>query len=78
MLTSNEILENISENYKDRTMETGLLAEWNLINIINRVLSAQNTDLNSPQNKLCKQESRLNQPSSSCGSSATNCDWLYD
>lgn len=42
---SNEILNHISAAYKDRRMETNLLAEWNLINIINRVLSGENTDL---------------------------------
>ncbi len=42
---SNEILNIISSSYKNKNMETGLLAEWNLINIINRVLSGQKQDL---------------------------------
>ncbi len=42
---STAILNNISNEYKDRKMETNLLAEWNLINIINRVLSGKNNDL---------------------------------
>ena len=42
---SNEILNKISSEYKDRKMETNLLAEWNIINIINRVLSDKSNDL---------------------------------
>lgn len=42
---SNEILNNISNSYRNKNMETNLLAEWNLINIINRVLSGQKNDL---------------------------------
>ncbi len=42
---SNEILNKLVLSYKNKTMETNLLAEWNLINIINRILSGQNKDL---------------------------------
>jgi len=42
---SNEILNNIAASYKNVNMKTNLLAEWNLVHIINRVLSEQNQDL---------------------------------
>lgn len=42
---SNEILNKLALSYKNKTMETNLLAEWNLLNIINRILSGQNKDL---------------------------------
>ncbi|MBR1942957.1 hypothetical protein IJ843_04410 [bacterium] len=42
---SNEILNNISLAYKTRAMEPVLLAWWNLISIINRVLLNQSKDL---------------------------------
>ncbi|MBQ9245001.1 AAA family ATPase [bacterium] len=42
---SNDILNHISLEYKERKMETNLLAEWNLINIINRVLLGQSNNL---------------------------------
>ncbi len=42
---SNEILNNIADAYKSRVMEKNILSEWNLINIINRVLLNQDDDL---------------------------------
>lgn len=42
---SNDILNNIADAYKSRVMEKNLLSEWNLINIINRVLLNQDEDL---------------------------------
>ncbi len=42
---SNEILNAAAASYKNKNMENDILAEWNLINIINRVLLGQNNDL---------------------------------
>ncbi|MBE7704518.1 MAG: hypothetical protein E7Z90_01750 [Cyanobacteria bacterium SIG29] len=42
---SNESLHNLSVLSKQRTIEPELLAEWNLINIINRVFLNENKDL---------------------------------
>ncbi len=39
------------------------------------ICRAMNTDLNSPQNKLCKQESGRTKASSCTGT--THCDWYY-
>ena len=58
---SNEILNNIANSYKNRTMETGLLAEWNLINIINRVLSGQKNDLKVDLFELAAYTNNINE-----------------
>ena len=58
---SNEILNHISSAYKDRKMETNLLAEWNLVNIINRVLLEQNNDLKSDLFELAAFANNINE-----------------
>ena len=40
-----EILNTITNRYKHKAMDTYLLAEWNLINVINRVYANQQEDL---------------------------------
>ena len=42
---SNLILNKLADDYKSRVMEKNLLAEWNLVNIINRVLAGQDENL---------------------------------
>ena len=39
---------------------------------------AQNIDLSSPQNKICKQGSGLNAPRPNCKSSSSYCDWMWE
>ncbi len=45
ILKSGEILTSIANSYNDKTMDVEVLAQWNLVNIINRVLLGQNKDL---------------------------------
>ena len=58
---SNEILNNIACEYKNSAMETHLLAEWNLVHIINRVLSAQNSDLKADLFELAAFTNNINE-----------------
>ena len=58
---SNEILNNIAVSYKDKNMEKGLLAEWNLVNIINRVLSGQKQDLKVDLFELAAYTNNINE-----------------
>lgn len=44
---SNVILNNLASEYKEKQMATELLAEWNLIHVINRILSGEKEDLKS-------------------------------
>lgn len=58
---SNEILNNISLAYKTRAMEQELLAWWNLINIINRVLLNQGKDLKGDLFELAAFSNNINE-----------------
>lgn len=58
---SNELLNNIAASYKDKNMEKNLLAEWNLINIINRVLSGQKNDLKVDLFELAAYTNNINE-----------------
>lgn len=58
---SNEILAKISNVYANKNMETNLLAEWNLINIINRVLSGQKLDLKVDLFELAAYTNNINE-----------------
>ncbi len=42
---SNEILNTTADVYRNKNMDAGLLAQWNLVNIINRVLTEKYDDL---------------------------------
>ena len=58
---SNEILAKISEFYANKTMESNLLAEWNLINIINRVMAGQRLDLKVDLFELAAYTNNINE-----------------
>ncbi len=58
---SNELLNNIASSYKDKNMEKNLLAEWNLVNIINRVLSGQKEDLKVDLFELAAYTNNINE-----------------
>lgn len=58
---SNEILNKISSDYKDKTMETDLLADWNLISIINRVFMNQISDLKADLFELATFTNNINE-----------------
>ncbi len=58
---SNEILAKISNLYANKNMESNLLAEWNLINIINRVLSGQKLDLKVDLFELAAYTNNINE-----------------
>lgn len=58
---SNEILAKISNVYANKNMESNLLAEWNLINIINRVLSGQKLDLKVDLFELAAYTNNINE-----------------
>ncbi|MBQ8886901.1 MAG: zinc ribbon domain-containing protein [Candidatus Gastranaerophilales bacterium] len=58
---SNEILAKISEIYANKSMETNLLAEWNLISIINRVMSGQRLDLKVDLFELAAYTNNINE-----------------
>lgn len=44
---ASEILDQITKRYKSKNMETNLLAEWNLVNIIIKVITKQTNNLKS-------------------------------
>ena len=58
---SNEILGKISSAYANKNMSSGLLAEWNLISIINRVLSGQKLDLKVDLFELAAYTNNINE-----------------
>lgn len=58
---SNDILNNLADAYKSRVMEKNLLAEWNLVNIINRVLAGQNEDLKADLFELAAFANNINE-----------------
>ncbi len=45
IIKSGEILTELSKSYNNKTMNLDILTQWNLVNIINRVLLGQNKDL---------------------------------
>ncbi len=61
ILSSNEILNNISLLYKTRTMNPVLLAWWNLTSIINRILLNQNNDLKADLFELAAFANNINE-----------------
>ncbi|MCD7878495.1 MAG: hypothetical protein LUG16_01020, partial [Candidatus Gastranaerophilales bacterium] len=58
---SNELLNIISEKYKSKNMEPKLLAQWNFLNIINRVLSGQFEDLKGDLFELAAFANNINE-----------------
>ncbi len=58
---SNEMLNNIANSYKNKNMEKSLLAEWNLVNIINRVLAGQKNDLKVDLFELAAYTNNINE-----------------
>ena len=60
---SDEILNNISNEYKTKKMETDILAQWNLLNIINRVLLNQTDGIKSDLFELAAFTNNINEHS---------------
>ncbi len=58
---SNEILNRVAKEYKDKNLNTDLLAEWNLVNIVNRVFLGQNQDLKSDLFELAAFTNNINE-----------------
>jgi tetratricopeptide (TPR) repeat protein len=58
---SNQILHSISLKFKNSKMDTELLAEWNLINVINRVLSDEKDGLKSDLFELATFTNNINE-----------------
>lgn len=58
---SNDILNIISLRNKTRIIEPDLLAEWNLINVINRILSDENQDLKADLFELAAFTNNINE-----------------
>ncbi len=59
--TSNEILTSIMQRYKTSSMSPSLLSEWNLINIINRILTKQNDDIKADLFELAAFTNNINE-----------------
>ncbi len=60
---SEEILRNIMTAYNTKNMDTSLLAEWNLINVINRVLSDTTDGLKNDLFELAAYTNNINEHS---------------
>ncbi len=60
---SGEVLNNILVQYKNKKMDTELLAQWNLINVINRVLLGETEDLKSDLFELAAFTNNINEHS---------------
>ncbi len=58
-----EILNNIAAEYNDKKMDTALLAEWNLVHAINRVLCGQTEDLKADLFELAAFTNNINEHS---------------
>ena len=58
---SNEILGDIASNAKSSNMESELLSEWNIINVINRILLNQNDGLKSDLFELATFTNNINE-----------------
>ena len=58
---SNEILNKVASDYKNKNLQTELLAEWNLVNIINRVFLGQNYDLKADLFELAAFTNNINE-----------------
>lgn len=58
---SNETLNTISVNYKNAIIEPDLLAEWNLINIINRILLNEKENLKADLFELAAFANNINE-----------------
>lgn len=58
---SNDILNSVVKEYGEKTMETDLLSDWNLINIINRVFLDQIYDLKSDLFELATFTNNINE-----------------
>lgn len=58
---SNEILNSITQNTKQKLLESELLSEWNLINIINRLLLDEYDDLKADLFELAAFTNNINE-----------------
>ncbi len=58
---SNDILNKTAAEYKNKNLPTELLAEWNLVNVINRVLLGQNNDLKADLFELAAFANNINE-----------------
>jgi hypothetical protein len=58
---SNEILNKVSAKYSNKNLQTTLLAEWNLLNIINRLLLGQIKDLKADLFEFAAFANNINQ-----------------
>lgn len=58
---SSEILATISQNTKNKVLEPELLSEWNLINIINRILLDENDGLKADLFELAAFTNNINE-----------------
>lgn len=56
------ILNDISDKYTNRQLQPNLLAEWNLVNIINRVMSGQDENLKVDLFELAAFTNNINEP----------------
>ena len=59
--TSNEILTNIMNRYKASSMPPSLLTEWNLINVLNRIITKQTDGLKADLFELAAFTNNINE-----------------